>query len=109
MKNFLLIVSFFIFLNCYAQKQANIWYFGENAGIDFNFSPPQALTDGELNTLEGCSSFADANGDLLFYSDGITVYDKNHDIMNYTDGSPGSNLLGNPSATRKSLMRHGTS
>ena len=104
MKKNLLIVSFFIFLNCYAQKQANIWYFGENAGIDFNFSPPQALTDGLLNTLEGCSSFADANGDLLFYSDGITVYNKNHTIMNYTDGNPGNNLLGDPSATQSGMI-----
>ena len=104
MKKNLLIVSFFIFLNCYAQKQANIWYFGENAGIDFNFSPPQALTDGQLNTLEGCSSFADANGDLLFYSDGITVYNKNHTIMNYTDGTLGNNLLGDPSATQSGMI-----
>ena len=104
MKNFLLIASFFIFLNCYAQKQANIWYFGENAGIDFNFSPPQALTDGQLNTLEGCSSFADANGDLLFYSDGITVYNKNHTVMTYTDGTLGNNLLGDPSATQSGMI-----
>ena len=44
-------------LNSYSQKEANIWYFGENAGLDFNTNPPSAITDGKINTLEGCSSF----------------------------------------------------
>ena len=57
----------------FSQQEANTWYFGRNAGVDFNTSPPTALTDGTLNTLEGCSSFADSNGNVLFYSDGITV------------------------------------
>ena len=64
------LIPFFILffaLNVFSQKQANIWYFGENAGLDFNSSPPVALTDGLLNTLEGCSTFSDVNGALLFY------------------------------------------
>ena len=98
-----LILLFFAF-NTYSQKQANIWYFGENAGLDFNSSPPVALTDGLLNTLEGCSTFSDENGALLFYSDGITVFDKNHTIMTYTDDTPANNLLGNPSATQSGMI-----
>ncbi|MBL4905263.1 MAG: hypothetical protein JKZ00_04480, partial [Flavobacteriaceae bacterium] len=70
------ILLLFISTLSFGQKEANIWYFGANAGLDFNTSPPTALTDGELNTLEGCSSFSDADGNLLFYSDGIIVYDK---------------------------------
>ena len=98
-----LILLFFAF-NTYSQKQANIWYFGENAGLDFNSSPPVALTDGLLNTLEGCSTFSDENGALLFYSDGITVFDKNHTIMTYTDDTPANNLLGDPSATQSGMI-----
>jgi len=98
-----LILLFFVF-NIYSQKQANIWYFGENAGLDFNSTPPAALTNGLLNTLEGCSTFSDANGALLFYSDGITVFDKNHTVMNYTDDTPANNLLGNPSATQSGMI-----
>ena len=64
MKNLPLILFIFLTLNVYAQKEANIWYFGENAGLDFNTSPPQALADGQLSTREGCSSFSDANGEL---------------------------------------------
>ena len=98
-----LILLFFAF-NTYSQKEANIWYFGENAGMDFNSSPPVALTDGLLNTLEGCSTFSDANGDLLFYSDGVNVFGKNHTIMTYTDGTLANNLLGNPSATQSGMI-----
>ena len=80
-------------------KEGNIWYFGEYAGIDFNSGAPVALTDGQVNTLEGCASIADANGDLLFYTDGMTVYNKNHIIM-----SNGSGLLGNNSSTQSAII-----
>ena len=38
-----------------AQNEGNIWYFGLNAGLDFNSGTPVALTDGQLNTHEGCA------------------------------------------------------
>ena len=104
MKKTITLFLLFIGLHSYSQKQANIWYFGENAGVDFNFTPPRALGDGELNTLEGCSTFSDADGNLLFYSDGTSVFDKNHDIMTYTDGNLGNNLLGDPSATQSGMI-----
>ena len=105
MKRLLTFFLLFLVLQIFSQKQANIWYFGQNAGIDFNFTPPKALADGELDTLEGCSTFSDANGNLLFYSDGTSVFDKNHDIMNFSDGSTSQNqLLGDPSATQSGMI-----
>jgi gliding motility-associated-like protein len=98
-----LILLFFAF-NVYSQKQANIWYFGENAGLDFSTNPPTALTDGGIDTYEGCSSFSDADGNLLFYSDGITVWDKNHKIMQYTDLTDADNLKGDPSSTQSGMI-----
>jgi len=65
----------------YSQKEANIWYFGENAGLDFNSGVPVALLDGQLNTREGCATISDKNGNLLFYTDGITVWNRSHKIM----------------------------
>ena len=50
------------------------------------------LTDGMLDTVEGCTTISDDNGDLLFYTDGLTVYDRNHQIM-----PNGINLFGNSS------------
>ena len=104
MKKLLALLLLFIGLQTFSQKQANIWYFGQGAGVDFNFSPPRALTDGQLYTLEGCSTFSNSDGELLFYSDGTTVYDKNHNIMNYTNGNPGNNLLGNSSAAQSGMI-----
>ena len=83
----------------FGQKEANIWYFGKNAGLDFNGGAPVALTSGALNTSEGCSSISDTNGNILFYTDGITVYNKNHQTM-----TNGTGLLGNASSTQSALI-----
>ncbi len=104
MKKSLVIIFLLALMNSFAQKQANIWYFGRNAGLDFNTSPPTALTDGSINTLEGCSTFSDKDGNLLFYSDGITVWDKNHTVMKYTDGRLANNLRGDPSSTQSGMI-----
>lgn len=104
MRLLLFLVLFLCSFQAFSQKEANIWYFGRNAGLDFSTSPPTAIEDGQLSTFEGCSSIADVNGDLLFYSDGITVWNKNHEIMNYSNGNTGDNLLGNPSSTQSGLI-----
>ena len=82
-----------------AQKEANIWYFGEYAGLDFNSGNPVAITDGQLSTSEGCASIADSNGNLLFYTDGITVWDKSHNVM-----LNGNGLLGNSDSTHSAII-----
>ncbi|WP_218841800.1 T9SS type B sorting domain-containing protein [Winogradskyella ursingii] len=83
----------------FAQNEANIWYFGNNAGLDFNSGSPVVLTDGQLATLEGCSTISDSDGNLLFYSDGITVWNKNHSVM-----VNGTGLKGHPSSTHSALI-----
>lgn len=82
-----------------AQKEANIWYFGNKAGIDFNTSPPTALSDGQMNTLEGCASIADKNGELLFYTDGSYIWNRDHKIM-----PNGTGLYGNNSSAQSSMI-----
>ena len=83
----------------YAQNEGNVWYFGSNAGIDFNGPTPVPLTNGALNTFEGCASIADNSGNLLFYTDGLTVYNANHATM-----TNGTGLLGNPSSTQSAII-----
>ncbi|WP_299007309.1 T9SS type B sorting domain-containing protein [uncultured Tenacibaculum sp.] len=90
-------------LSIYSQKEANVWYFGNNAGIDFN-GTPIALTNGALNTEEGCSTISDEDGNLLFYSDGIKVWTKNHELMRYYNGQLANNLQGNPSSSQSGLI-----
>lgn len=82
----LFLFSFFLYWSTYGQGEANNWYFGQNAGLSFNTTPPTALIDGQIDTLEGCTTISDATGQLLFYTDGITVWDRFHNVMqNGTD------------------------
>lgn len=85
----------------YSQKEASNWYFGVYAGITFNTvdSIPAPLTDGELKTLEGCATISDKFGNLLFYTDGITVWNKNHRIMKNGEG-----LFGHVSSTQSAII-----
>ncbi|PBQ33413.1 hypothetical protein CNR22_17045 [Sphingobacteriaceae bacterium] len=91
----LLIVPCILFSQFEAQK----WYFGYNAGLNFATSPPTVLNNGAMRTDEGSASISDATGNLLFYTDGITVYNQAHAIM-----ANGTGLMGNGSSTQSSII-----
>jgi hypothetical protein len=96
-----LLSVFFLFpLASSAQNEANIWYFGNNAGLDFNSGSPVVLNNSAMSAFEGCSSISDDNGDILFYTDAMTVWNKNHEIM-----SNGSGLYGNSSTTQCLIIK----
>jgi hypothetical protein len=82
-----------------AQNEAQKWYFGNYAGLDFATSPPTALTNGTLTTYEGCATISDGSGNLLFYTDGSTVYNSSHVVM-----ANGTGLFGNSSSTQGALI-----
>lgn len=70
-----------------ARAQDNInrnWYFG-NAGLHFGTVPPTLLSDnamdGIVSATEGSASISDTSGNILFYTDGDTVYNKLHQPM----------------------------
>ncbi|OWY19140.1 hypothetical protein C7N43_01755 [Sphingobacteriales bacterium UPWRP_1] len=83
----------------FAQKETNNWYFGEFAGLDFNPGAPVALTNGALNTNEGCASISDAAGQLLFYTGGNRVFNRNHVQM-----PNGFGLMGDISSTQSAII-----
>jgi hypothetical protein len=99
MKTLLLFCLFLNGLLAYAQKEANIWYFGENAGVDFNSGKPFPLVDGKIKTQEGVATISDNNGNLLFYTDGMTVWNKFHEKM-----PNGEHLKGDISATQAAII-----
>jgi hypothetical protein len=81
---FLIILILFPAIASAQGKQANNWYFGQKAGITFQLgSPPVALLDGQLSSPveSGTACMSDQNGNLLFYSDGKTIWNKNHQAM----------------------------
>jgi hypothetical protein len=99
----LLLLLLFVPLFSSAQKQGNIWYFGDHAGVNFNTGIPVALTDGatylSLNHSEGTSTISDSSGILLFYTNGEKLWNKNHQVM-----QNGDSLLGNFSSTQSSII-----
>ena len=80
------------------QGYFNKWYFGRNAGLDFNRIPPIPIR-GEMVQIEGCASISDLYGNILFYTDGIRVWNANHQIM-----PNGKHLLGHWSSTQSALI-----
>lgn len=97
---FCLLAWFMASLYAHAQNaQSRIWYFGNQAGLNFATSPPTPLTNSAMNAFEGCASMADAQGNLLFYTDGAIVWDRNHNPM-----PSGSGLNGNGGATQSAII-----
>lgn len=83
----------------FGQKEGAIWYFGYNAGLDFTRHYPKPVTDGKLYTREGVATISSPEGDLLFYTDGTTVWNKNHQVMDN-----GYGLNGNITSTQSSII-----
>lgn len=82
-----------------AQQEHQQWFFGYGAALDFASGAPQPLASSAMNTDEGCSSICDATGNLLFYTDGVTVWNRNHQPM-----PNGTGLHGGTSATQSALI-----
>jgi hypothetical protein len=80
MKRFFLLLALLALImasTAEAQKHNNIWHFGYGTGLDFNTNPPTSI-GGFTNVLEGTASIAHPHtGELLFVSDGSTIWDRN--------------------------------
>lgn len=72
-----------------AQKQSNNWYFGNGAGISFAGGTVSVLTDGVTDAPEGVATISDKYGNLLFYTDGITIWNRQHHYMQHATHLPG--------------------
>ncbi|MGH2552296.1 MAG: hypothetical protein ACRDEB_01200, partial [Chitinophagaceae bacterium] len=99
-----LIFLFIVFASLQtAAQQNNIWYFGLKSGLNFNTvpasSPPIAIDNSAMIADEGCSSICDKNGELLFYTNGVTVYNRSHQVM-----MNGNNLAGNISSVQSCII-----
>ena len=89
-----------VFLKGFAQKEANVWHFGVGNSLDFNSGTPVQTSGSQMYTNEGCTSYCDENGNLLFYSngggrlpvsgqDGGKIWNKNNQVMYDMQGTEG--------------------
>ena len=98
MKRFLFF-PFLIFNFSFLVSLSQVWYFGNGAGIKFSNGGVQPMHDGKIYTNEGCSAGYDEKGNLLFYTDGVTVWDNHHSILDN-----GIGLNGNYSTSQSALV-----
>jgi gliding motility-associated-like protein len=86
--------------SAWAQLEGQNWYFGNQAGVTFSSGSPVAVTNGKLISYEGCATLSDKAGQLLAYTNGENVWDRNHQVM--PNGSSG--LGGHNSASQAALL-----
>ena len=72
------------------------WYFGYGAGLDFKNGSPAPDTTGNMYFDEACFTMSDTCGNLLFYGNPDTIFNKNHLMMDNGDLIPPSLPFVNP-------------
>src|SRR5690349_14458742 len=83
-----------------AQRETDNWYFGQNASLEFNQNGmPASFQNSAMSTMAGCASISDKQGNLLFYTDGETVWNRLHQVM-----LNGTGLGGSAQATQCSII-----
>ena len=99
MKKMKLAVSLFMLFSTVSLIQAQTWYFGSGAGLNFSENSLNVVDGSPINTSEGCAIINDESGNVIFYTDGKTVWNGNHrPLIN------GRGLLGNSSATQSAII-----
>ncbi len=113
-KNILITLAFALCLQSIQaqQKEGNIWHFGVGAALDFNSGTAVITTPSSMRTFEGSASIADADGNLLFYTNGGgrdpilsgqssgQIWNRNHEVMYDMGNTEGGGF----SATQSSVI-----
>jgi len=107
-KTIILIITNFSLFQVKAQKEAWNWHFERFNGLDFSGDTLKTLAGCQFGLSESSSSISDINGNVLFYSNGITLYNRFNRIVkngtdlgfpagiNYTTSQLGTLLLKHP-------------
>ncbi|MCX6256674.1 MAG: T9SS type A sorting domain-containing protein [Bacteroidia bacterium] len=87
MKKLLFIIfSLLLCTQLKSQGEANNWYFGRYAGFCFNSGHEVIESGGQTYTSAETCCISDYQGNLLFYSDGQTVWNRYHQVMPHGTG-----------------------
>jgi hypothetical protein len=99
---FSLLVLIFSGISYSLQAQDQHWYFGSSAGIVFD-QGTASVVQGFNTMYEGSACISDSSGNLLFYTNGMQVWNANHNVMLNTTASAGP-LNGSLSSTQCALI-----
>lgn len=109
MKRIIITSAFLLLASIGFSQQTSVWHFGrtqaanpgqKNTGVtlDFSTSPLGVGCNSSIDTEEGSTSVGGGGNSTLFYSDGITVYDQDDNIM-----PNGMGLNGDPSSSQSGV------
>lgn len=76
--------------------QSKVWYFGNNAGVDFSKTPAKAIKS-PIETSEGCAIVSNSKGKVLLSTDGTKIFDQDGRVV-FTS------LKGSPSSTHSAIV-----
>ena len=83
----------------WTSKEAYYWYMALEKGFNFNQTPMEVLTNGQSYASKGGGTISDADGNLLFYTDGLKIWNRNHAVM-----LNGNNIASGAQATQSGLI-----
>jgi gliding motility-associated-like protein len=93
-KPYLLLLGFIYTTYIFGHTINNQWYFGNNAALNFNSGSPVSIPGNAMVSVEGCASVSDSSGNLLFYTNGLQVWNANNQVM-----PNGNGLLAGPNTS----------
>jgi gliding motility-associated-like protein len=73
---FFMVLMQFIFVS-FAQKEANVWYFGSYAGLDFNTGQPSVLNGMFISFRNSTACISDSTGKFLFVTENKLIWNRN--------------------------------
>lgn len=94
----MLLTTFGIHVTLQAQNGSH-WRFGQSAGVVFSGGTATGVVGSAMQSIEGCATQSDAAGNLLFYTNGSTIWNRNNQVM-----LDGSGLLGEEGASQSALI-----
>ena len=85
--------------NIICQKEAYNWCYGNNSLLSFSTNPPSQYSNTAMVSIECIGNISGNIGNLLFYTNGVTVYNASHTVM-----ANGTGLLGDNSTTDGAII-----
>jgi WD40 repeat protein len=95
-----LVLLFCLYIHAaYGQMEAANWYFGNNCALSFVNGSPVNIANSAMKATEGCAAISDSRGNMLFYTNGVTVWNKQNKMMRN-----GKGLKGHDSSTQSAII-----